>query len=174
MKRCPPCPNFLKEAGLALAVSIALASCAPSPLKNATSPADIDIRQLLLNEVGVTARASEAASMLGQAAASGDTRAQIRLGAYSYLGIGVPENHARAAALFRAAADHGDPHGQFLAAVLSARGDGSPKDLVESYKLLTRAAEAGDHNARDAERLRTLVEREMSPAELRRAQSNLD
>jgi len=144
----------------------ALCGCAGSQIESARSLGDIDLRQILLDEVGVNVHAAEAVPLLAKAARAGDSAAQVKLGRYTYLGMGVAANHAQAATLFEQAAERGDHQGRYLLAVMLSLGDGLDRDFVSAYRLLTRVMSVGDRQSRDAAHLRGLIQAQMTPGEL--------
>jgi hypothetical protein len=112
-------------------------------------------------------------------AESGDVAAQLLVGSIYDYGQGVPQDDAEAVKWYERAAAKGSAKGQFQAGAVYAR---SPqiKDPVQGYKWLTIAARTLRDGPKDgitadqALTLRTLIEKEMSEADIAKAKQQAD
>jgi TPR repeat protein len=112
-------------------------------------------------------------------AESGDVAAQLLVGSIYDYGQGVPQDDAEAAKWYERAAAQGSAKGQFQTGAIYAR---SPqiKDPVHGYKWLTIAAQTLGGGSKDgvtadqALTLRTLIERDMSEADIAKAKQEAD
>jgi hypothetical protein len=85
----------------------------------------------------------------------------------------VPQDYAEAAKWYRRSSDQWFWEAQFALAALYAEGKGVPRDLVQAYTLFTVAAvSAGIEEERQSKirNARGAVAKQMSPAEIRRAE----
>src|SRR5262249_41177495 len=89
-----------------------------------------------------------------------------------YDGVGVPQNYAEAAKWFRLAADQGDAEGQFKLGAMYYSAYGMLKDYITAHMWLSLSlARQKDEKLRDSIlKLRDLVEKEMTPAQIAEAQ----
>jgi hypothetical protein len=94
---------------------------------------------------GVPQDATEAARLLGQAAAQGCASAQSFLGNLHLKGTGVPsQDPVEAARLWRLSAAKGNSNAQRDLGLLGIDGDGVEQDFADAAKLLKRAAAHDD------------------------------
>ena len=77
---------------------------------------------------------------LAEQAATGDAKAQYRLGALYASGYGLPKDDAQAAIWYRKAADQGNADAQFALGMNYDTGEGAPLDYAEAYFWLDLAA----------------------------------
>ena len=112
--------------------------------------------------------ASSAAGLarMQQLAQQGNAEAQNLLGFMYHKGQGVPQNDAEAVRWFRKAAEQGEAGAQNLLGIMYALGQGVPQDQVAAYALLNVASSKGTSTV-----ARDLVAKELSPGQLRQAQS---
>lgn len=80
-------------------------------------------------------------------AASGDARAQYRLGMLYSVGRGVTSNFDKATGLFSQAAEQGHVDAQFALGLMYERGQGVDKDMTQAWRLYRAAAEGGHPDA---------------------------
>ena len=106
-----------------------------------------------------------------KAAEQGYALAQFSLGEMYDKGQGVPKNGKKAAYWYTKAAEQGDRYAQVLAQCnlswIYYEGKGVIEDYVESYKWALLAGK----NGADVSRLKDLLRREMTPAQIAKAQS---
>jgi hypothetical protein len=100
------------------------------------------------------------------AADQGIVSAQANIGAMYANGEGVPKDDTEAAKWFRKAADQGHAKAQYNLGVMYYRGEGVLKNCIEAYIWLNLAAIAVE----DGVKYRSMVERELTPEAIARAQ----
>jgi uncharacterized protein len=81
--------------------------------------------------------------LLRPLADQGLARAQVRLGALYYGGLGVPKDYTEALRWFRQAADQGDADAQYGLGLMYHNGHGVPQDYAEAVKWFRLAAAMG-------------------------------
>ena len=110
---------------------------------------------------------AEAVKWTRLAAEQGHAPAQFNLGLMYVGGQGVPQDDTEAAKWTRLAAGQGYAGAQFNLGLMYAKGQGVPQDTVLAYHWFNLAAAQGDEEARE---LKTLVQTEMTAAEIAKAQ----
>ena len=110
----PNCPDFMRSAGAALLIALALAGSAWAVVAPQETEAERGLRLLLRSEAlgyengeGVERDAVKAASLYCKAARLGDAESQFNLGWMYANGRGVERSDATAAFFFHAAAEQG-------------------------------------------------------------------
>ncbi len=93
--------------------------------------------------------------------------AQCGLGLMYAEGKGVPQDYQEAVRWYRLSAEQGEAGAQFNLGVMYAKGQGLPKDDVLAHMWMNLAAAKG---VKEAVKLRDLVEKAMTPAQLAEAQ----
>jgi TPR repeat protein len=112
-------------------------------------------------------------------AENGDVSMQLLVGSIYDFGQGVPQDDAEAVKWYERAAEQGSAKGQYQAGAVYARS-AQIKDPVQGYKWLTIAARSlasgpqGGVTADQATTLRTLLQGEMSEAEIAKAKQEAD
>lgn len=112
-------------------------------------------------------------------AEQGDPKMQLLVGSIYDYGQGVPQDDAEAVKWYERAAAQGSAKGQFQAGSVYARS-AQVKDPVQAYKWLTIAARTLSDGPRDgitadqATTLRTLIEGQMSEADIAKAKQEAD
>lgn len=105
--------------------------------------------------------------------------AQIFLAIMYDKGQGVPQDFAEAAKLYRKAADQGDADAQYALGDMYGEGKGVPQNYVRAYMWYNLAAsqyassphyELYERDRESAEKLRDLLARKMTPAQIAEAQ----
>ncbi len=86
---------------------------------------------------------AEAMKWYKQAAASGDSVAELRLGAMYDAGRGVPQDHAEAVKWYRKSAEQGLAAAQHNLGVSYAKGKGVPHNDAEAFQWFLLAAKQG-------------------------------
>lgn len=89
----------------------------------------------------------KAAEYFQIAAASGDARAEHRLGVMHQFGLGVTQDYGEAARWYRLSAQKGNASGQYALGVLIANGLGVQKDYAEACRLFRLSADQGYEKA---------------------------
>ena len=102
-----------------------------------------------------------------KAAEQGDAEAQSRLGLMYYIGQGMPQNYEKAAYWLTKAAEKGNAQAQSCLGVMCYKGEGVIEDYVEAYKWFLLAGK----NGLDVFDLKDLLRKEMTPAQIAKAQS---
>jgi len=97
----------------------------------------------------------------------GNAAAQNRLGFMYVKGRGVPQDDAEAARWYRLAADQGLSAAQFILGSMYAVAQGVPRDFVRAHMWLNLAAA---QNYEDAGKMRDLIGKLMTPAQIAEAQ----
>jgi len=100
-------------------------------------------------------------------AEQGDARAQHLLGFMYDQGQGVPQDYKEAVKWFRLSAEQGDEGAQAKLGVLYLRGRGVPQDYVLAHMWFNLS---GSNGIEDAEKLRNLIEKKMTPSQIEEAQ----
>jgi TPR repeat protein len=117
--------------------------------------------------LGVPMDLATAARWYRLAAEGGNPSAQYNLGVFYQFGKGVPKDPKTAAHWLLLAAEQGHGRAQNNLSTLYFTGVGVPRDPVEAWKWLTLSAEDLTGKGRDiALKNRTVIEREMTPAQL--------
>jgi hypothetical protein len=116
---------------------------------------------------GVAQDHAEAVKWFRLAAEQGNADAQFSLGAMYTEGRGVTQDYAEAVKWYRKAAEQGDADAQFGLGVMYTEDRGVPQDYVRAHMWFNLAATKGD---KDVVKNRDIVARNMSPAEIARAQ----
>jgi len=98
---------------------------------------------------------------LRRLADQGDAQAQYNLG------LGVAQDYQEAVRWYRLAAEQGHASGQFSLGAMYTAGQGVPKDYVLAHMWLNLAAAKG---GKEAVKMRDLLEKNMTPAQLAEAQ----
>ncbi len=99
-------------------------------------------------------------------AEQGVANAQHNLGVMYSKGYGVPEDDKEAVKWYRLAADQGDAKAQFNLGNMYRTGEGVPKDNLFAYMW----ANIAGANGLDVEELREFIAKEMSQADISKAQ----
>jgi TPR repeat protein len=110
---------------------------------------------------------------LRQDAEQGNSLAQYLLGVVYSKGEGVPQDFAEAVKWLRRAADQGVVPAQFFLGGMYAMGEGVPADIVRAHMWfnLAGAHTAQEHTqVRDAQKMRDMIARKMTPAQIAEAQ----
>ncbi len=97
----------------------------------------------------------------------GHPLAQANLGLLYAEGQGVPQDDQEAVRWYRLAAEQGDASAQFKLGVMYDKGKGVLKDYVLAHMWMNLAAAKG---VKEAVKLRDLLEKNMTPAQIGRAQ----
>jgi TPR repeat protein len=115
---------------------------------------------------------AEAAKWYRLAADQGNANAQNNLGWSFYNGHGVPQDYAEAAKWYRLAADQGNAKAQFELGAMYYSGYSVLKDYITAHMWLSLSlARQKDEKLRDSIlKLRDLVEKGMTPAQIAEAQ----
>ena len=116
---------------------------------------------------GVPKNNVEAVQWYRLAAAQGLAEAQHALGVMYALGEGVPEDYKEAVVWYRRAAEQGLAGAQHNLGLMYANGDGVPEDAVLAYLWLNMAGANGDKAATE---YRHKISKQMTPAQIERAQ----
>ena len=119
------------------------------------------------NGQGVTQDYAEAAKWYRRAADQGLAKAQVNLGGMYLLGRGVARDDGEAFVWYRRAADQGHAEAQSYLGAMYVRGRGVAQDYVIAHMWLNIAATSG-HS--DAEKVRDLLAKQMTPADIAKAQ----
>ena len=82
-------------------------------------------------------------------------------------GQGVPQDYKEATKLIRLSAEQGFPSAQSNLGLIYARGQGVPQDYVLAHMWSNLS---GSNGYEDAIKLRTILERQMTPAQIAEAQ----
>ena len=148
--------------------------------------AQFNLGVMYANGRGVLKDAAEAVRWYRLAAEQGHASAQYNLGVMHADGQGVLKDEAEAVRWYRLAAEQGDARAQYNLGVMHADGRGVLKDAAEAVRWYRLAAEQGHGRAQynlahmwfniagangdaSARESRDSLERDMSPAEIRRA-----
>ena len=124
--------------------------------------------------LGVPKDLATAARWYRQAAEGGNPSAQYNLGVFYQFGKGVPKDAAEAARWYLKAANQGHGRAQNNLSTFYFTGVGVPRDPVEAWKWLTLSAEDLKGKGRDiALENRTVIEREMTPAQVQEARKRV-
>ena len=102
-----------------------------------------------------------------KAAEQGNARAQFTLGWMYVEGKGVSRDYAQAAVWYRKAAEQGFAKAQGNMGVMYHLGAGVPQDNVQAHKWFNLSVSRGNGSAIEE---RSMVEKEMSPAQLAESQ----
>jgi len=97
----------------------------------------------------------------------GDARLQFYIGFMHAKGMGTPQDYAGALTWYRRAAALGDADALNNLGIMYDRGLGVPQDYAEAHKWYNLAASLGH---KDAAANRDAVAKEMTPADISRAQ----
>ena len=116
---------------------------------------------------GVPKDATKAFEWAQKAAEQGHASDQIDLGDMYYNGEGVPKDASKALEWYQKAAEQGDAKAQGKLGVMYFTGAGIPKDNVLAYAWLNVVASHGNENVA---KMRAIVERSMTHAEIAEAQ----
>ena len=116
---------------------------------------------------GVPQDYGEAVHWFTKAAEQGYAEAQSRLGLMYYIGQGMPQNYEKAAYWLTKAAEKGNAQAQSCLGVMCYKGEGVIEDYVEAYKWFLLAGK----NGLDVFDLKDLLRKEMTPAQIAKAQS---
>ena len=119
------------------------------------------------NGEGVPEDDKEAVVWCRRAAEQGLAGAQHILGLMYALGEGVPEDYKEAVVWYRRAAEQGFAGAQRNLGLMYANGDGVPEDAVLAYLWLNMAGANGDKAATE---YRHKISKQMTPAQIERAQ----
>ena len=104
-------------------------------------------------------------------AEQGDAHAQFQLGNMYSLGKGVPKDDAEALKWYRKAAEQGYVNAQLNLGVMYYFGGGVPVNSVKAYMWWSLAKAQGNE---DAAKGLYIIEKEMTPAEITKAQALAD
>ena len=107
---------------------------------------------------------------LRQRAEEGDADAQYELGFVYARGLGVPQDYAQAATWYRLAVDQGHAPAQLNLGVLYRDGEGVPQDYTEAHKWYNLAAARATDDREPYVKVRDLLAKSMTPAQLAEAQ----
>lgn len=122
---------------------------------------DFDLRQMLLDDIGISSRPGLQVYMLERSETL-DPAQQAILAAHYYVGIGVGEDTNKAAELFAKAADAGNSKAQLCLAVLYSKGQGVKQSDTEAYKWLLLAGRGTDKYGKTANELAELLSKDLS------------
>jgi len=118
----------------------------------------------------------EAIKWFRAAADQGSADAQYALGDMYEGGKGVPQDYPAAMEWFRKAADQGEAHAQYALGDMYEEGKGVPKNYVRAHMWYNLAASTYasspyyESERESAEKLRDLLARKMTPAQIAEAQ----
>ncbi len=127
---------------------------------------------------------TESLNWFRKAAKQGNKLAQVKLGDIYRGGVGVPKDNAEAFKWYRKAAEQGDAGAQDRVSFMYYFGEGTPKDDVLSYLWVNVFLAQDNNGLKDlghndftrqeaigtARKLRDLLEKEMTPAQIAKAQ----
>ncbi len=122
---------------------------------------DFNLRQMLLDDIGISSRPSVQVYMLEQSPRL-DPGQQANLAAYYYVGLGVDADVTKAADLFAKAAEAGNSKAQLCLAVLYSKGQGVKQTDTEAYKWLLLAGRSTDKYGTTANELAELLSKDLS------------
>ena len=92
---------------------------------------------------------------------------QTNLGRMYYQGKGVPQDYKQAFKWFKLSADQGDAKAQLTLGVMYSSGQGVPQDYASAHMWWNICGSGGD---KDCVKNRNIVEKEMSPSQIEKAQ----
>ena len=121
---------------------------------------------------GVTQDFTASVKWYRLSAEQGYATAQYNLGLMYDTSQGVPQDYAEAAKWYRKAADQGHTKAQLNLGFMYERAKGAPHDYVQAYMLLDLTA-VGTSPGEDrdaAVKVRDIIEKRMTPAEVAEAQ----
>jgi len=110
---------------------------------------------------------AQALKWFRKAVERGDAMAQSGLAEMYRQGHGVPQDYAEAMKWYRKAADQGHSPAQFFLGEMYHMGQDVPQDYVLSHMWLNLGASKG---YKSATKLRDLIAKEMTPADISKAQ----
>ena len=110
---------------------------------------------------------AEAAKWYRKAAEQGDVMAQYSLGGMYFRGEGVSQNFTEAVKWFRKAAEQGDAYAQVNLGFMYGTGEGVPMNYVKAYMWYSLSKAQGNE---DAAKGLYIIEKEMTPAQIAKAQ----
>lgn len=122
---------------------------------------EFDLRQMLLDDIGITSRPSVQVYMLERSSTL-DPAQQATLAAHYYVGVGVGEDVTKAADLFAKAAEAGNSKAQLCLAVLYSKGQGVKQSDTDAYKWLLLAGRNTDKYGKTANELTELLSKDLS------------
>ena len=154
-----PAMNCLTVVLVATVVISFLAGCTSHLFDG--SLRDFSLRQMLLDDIGISSRPSVQVYMLERSPRL-DPGQQANLAAYYYVGLGVDEDVTKAADLFAKAAEAGNSKAQLCLAVLYSKGQGVKQTDTEAYKWLLLAGRSTDKYGKTANELAELLSKDLS------------
>ena len=117
--------------------------------------------------LGIPQDFKEAVKWFRLAAEQGDADAQYNLGSMYDQGLGVPQDYKEAVRLYRLSADQGDVSAQVNLGSMYYQGQGVLQDYVLAHMWWDIAGSNGDKDALEG---RDIVEKNMSPSQIEKAQ----
>ena len=110
---------------------------------------------------------NNAHKLLSPLAEEGDALAQLFFGVMHEQGQGVPQDYREAAKWYQLSADQGDAKAQLNLGVMYSSGQGVPQDYASAHMWWNICGSGGD---KDCVKNRNIVEKEMSPSQIEKAQ----
>jgi hypothetical protein len=153
--------SIIAQGTPAVTVPIAAPAAPSAPAASAQTSANIE-----------AAPSAQDIATLAEQAATGDAKAQCRLGDWYALGYGLPKDDAQAAIWYRKAADQGNADAEFALGMNYDTGKGAPLDYAEAYFWLDLAATGTvtGIKAEDVATVRDTAAIFLTPADLSREQ----
>jgi S1-C subfamily serine protease len=112
-------------------------------------------------------KSKEEEDRLRLSAEQGDTEAQYNLGVMYHQGHAVPQDYKKAVKWYRLSAEQGNASAQSMLGVMYYNGKGVLKDYVLAYMWINLGSSNGNKNAVE---MRTILEKEMTPSQIEKAQ----
>lgn len=122
---------------------------------------DFDLRQMLIDDIGITSRPGLQVYMLERSQTL-EPAQQANLAAHYYVEMGVGEDVTKAVDLFAKAAEAGNSKAQLCLAVLYSKGQGVKQSDTEAYKWLLLAGRSNDKYGKTANELAELLSKDLS------------